>query len=121
MTRHLPALLVLLCLTPAVFADVPPEQRPEVEHLLDFVEHSGCTIHRNGDDHPATEAREHILKKYDYFRDRIRSTEDFIEYSASRSTLSGRDYTVTCPGKATIPTRTWLRKELQRYRQANRH
>ncbi|MCW8851473.1 MAG: DUF5329 domain-containing protein, partial [Gammaproteobacteria bacterium] len=62
-------------------ADVPANQVIEVNHLLAFVKESGCIINRNGTDHPAVKGISHIEKKYDYFRDDITSTEEFIEYS----------------------------------------
>ncbi len=97
-------------------ADVPPAQKAEVNHLLAFVENSHCIVNRNGDKHQANEAVKHIKRKYDYFRDDINSTEDFINLSASKSTLSGDYYTVLCPGKKTMRTQDWLLTELKRYR-----
>jgi hypothetical protein len=108
--------VLLTCLAAAVQADVPPAQLAEVEHLINFVQNSQCVIARNGTEHPAEEAVAHIQKKYDYFRDDIKNTEDFIEYSASRSTMSGKDYTVTCPGRGTLTTRQWLLDELSKFR-----
>ena len=58
----------------------------------------------------------HIEKKYDYFRDDITSTEEFIEYSATKSTMSGDFYMVSCPGKEAIRTQDWLMDELKRFR-----
>ena len=110
-------LILTLAFMPAVFADVPPAQRDEVDHLIEFVGSSGCIINRNGTDHPSTDAIDHIQKKYDYFRDDIQSTEDFIRYSATKSTMSGKYYTVTCPGKKTVRTQQWLLDELAHYRQ----
>jgi len=98
------------------FADVPAGKVHEVKHLLEFVKTSGCIINRNGSNHPAEQAIEHIEMKYDYFRDRINNTEDFIEYSATKSTMSGDYYTVTCPGKKAIRTQDWLMGELKRFR-----
>lgn len=100
----------------SVIADVPVEQVKEVSHLLGFVKNSGCIINRNGTDHPASEGVSHIEKKYDYFRDEINSSEEFIEYSATKSTMSGEYYTVSCPGKKIIKTQDWLLKELERFR-----
>ena len=97
-------------------ADVPADQVNEVSHLLLFVKNSGCIINRNGTDHPAVKGISHIEKKYDYFRDDIKSTEEFIEYSATKSTMSGDYYMVSCPGKETIRTQDWLLSELKRYR-----
>ena len=97
-------------------ADVPSGEVKEVRHLIAFIENSGCVINRNGTRHPAAKGLAHIEKKYDYFRDKIESTEDFIKYSATKSTMSGDYYTVICPGKTTIRTKDWLLSELHRYR-----
>jgi hypothetical protein len=97
-------------------ADVPSGQTAEVKHLLDFVKNSGCIINRNGSDHPAEEGVSHIEMKYDYFRDDIKNTEDFIEYSATKSTMSGDYYTVNCPGKEAVKTQDWLLEEIKRFR-----
>lgn len=99
-----------------LLADVPADQVKEVAHLLQFVENSGCVIERNGTEHEAKEAVEHIQKKYDYFRDDIKNTEDFISYSASKSTMSGNFYTVKCRGVENMRTQDWLLQELQSYR-----
>jgi hypothetical protein len=117
MARRYPRTVLLALLIPTVaYADVPDAQRHEVAHLLEFVRTSGCVIDRNGSRHPAREALAHIQQKYDYFRNRIDSTEAFIEYAASRSTVSGQDYRVQCPGRTSITTRAWLGAELARYR-----
>lgn len=97
-------------------ADVPVSQKPEVQHLLAYLKNSGCEMERNGSKHDAQEAVEHIQKKYDYYRDDIKTTEDFIERSASRSSLSGRAYKVLCPGEEVRLTSDWLKEELKRYR-----
>ncbi len=100
----------------AALADVPQEQLSEVDHLLDFIRNSGCIINRNGTDHAAEKGISHIENKYDYFRDDIYSTEDFIELSATKSTMSGDYYMVRCPGMGIIRTKDWLLIELKRYR-----
>ena len=97
-------------------ADVPADRLVEVNHLLAYVKHSGCIINRNGSDHAAEKGVSHIESKYDYFRDDIKSTEDFIQYSATKSTMSGDYYTVTCPGENTIRTQDWLLTELKSFR-----
>ena len=97
-------------------ADVPAGQVKEVNYLLDFVKNSGCVINRNGTDHPAEKGIEHIEMKYDYFRDDIKNTEEFIEYSATKSTMSGDYYMVACPGGEAIRTQDWLMAELKHFR-----
>ncbi len=73
-------------------------------------------MERNRSKHDAQEAVENIQKKYDYYRDDIKTTEDFIERSATRSSLSGRAYKVLCPGEEPQPTADWLKEELSHYR-----
>jgi hypothetical protein len=111
--------LLLLGLTAWVRADVPATQSAEVQHLLSFVATSNCSLIRNGSRHDASEAVAHIRKKYDYFRAEIHSTEEFIAYAATRSTLSGQVYRVECPGRPVIDSAQWLLQELARYRQAH--
>lgn len=109
------AMFMMIFATP-LSADVGNAQRGEVEHLLGFIRSSGCTMERNGSRHNSEEALGHIQKKYDYFRDKIKTTEDFIELSASKSTMSGRFYTVSCGSHSPIKARDWLLQELKRYR-----
>ena len=97
-------------------ADVPPENRHEVEHLIEFVSNTPCQIERNWTNHTGPEAVAHIQQKYDYFRDEIKTTEQFIEYSATKSTMTGRDYLVKCTGQVTVNTKDWLVQELHKYR-----
>jgi hypothetical protein len=99
-----------------VFADVPADKIKEIDHLLNFIKSSNCIINRNGSDYPAEKGVNHIKNKYDYFRDDIRNAEDFIKYSATKSTMSGKFYTVKCPDAVTIKTQEWLLSEIQRYR-----
>ena len=114
------ALLTLLLTCSAAHGDVARPQQPEVTHLLEFVRTTTCTVDRNGSLHDGPSAHAHILKKYDYFRDRIRTTEDFIAYSATRSTVSNQAYTVLCPGQPRMETAEWLKRELERYRKHQR-
>ncbi len=109
-------LFVSIFFSTLAFSDVPENQIKEVNHLLAFIKNSGCIINRNGTDHSADKGVSHIENKYDYFRDDIKSTEDFIEYSATKSTMSGDYYTVTCPDKKAVNTQDWLLAELKRFR-----
>ena len=97
-------------------ADVPARQRDEIVYLLNFIKNTNCIMERNGKKHRGEEAYSHILKKYHYFRNKIKSTEQFIELSASKSTLSGKPYMVSCDGQKSIGTQKWLLDELHNYR-----
>lgn len=93
----------------------------EINHLIDFVEKTSCKYERNGSMHTGADAKEHIVKKYEYFKEKgkINSAEDFIKYSATKSELSGNKYKVHCPGTATQYSSDWLLSELKEYRKTN--
>ena len=108
--------VILLLSASYSYADVPSEQQHEVQHLMRFVSNSDCQIVRNGSTHNGPDALEHIQKKYAYFKDDISTSEEFIAYSATKSTMTGRYYLVECKGKEKVKTRDWLLQELQQYR-----
>ena len=115
MQRLLPLLLLLISMP--VSADLAPAAEREIAHLLEFVKTSGCRIERNGKLYPSAKGVSHMHKKYDYFESKINSAEAFIEYSATRSTMSGKDYQVHCDGQAVQRSQDWLMQELMRFRQ----
>jgi len=89
----------------------------EVEQLIEFVRISNCTFYRNGDWYEAGKAADHINKKYQYVKKRglIKKAEDFIKYSATKSSLSGKPYLVQCDGES-LHCAEWLRAELAQLR-----
>ena len=98
-------------------ADPTPAAQVEIDHLLTFVAASQCTFVRNGTEHPAPEARNHLAEKLDFAKRRISTAEDFIRYLATESSISGEPYKVKCAGKE-LPAGVWLTTELKRYRAA---
>lgn len=88
----------------------------EVQHLLAFVESSGCTFHRNGSDHDSANAADHLRLKYSRGAKYVNNTEQFIDRLASESSWTGRDYSVTCNG-VTQPSGEWLHHALKEYRE----
>lgn len=91
----------------------------EIEHLLQAIETSGCRFQRNGNSHDAQQAGKHIRKKYAHVKRRITSSEDFIRYAATQSSISGRPYLVICHG-VEMPTAEWLMLALARFRDETR-
>lgn len=98
-------------------ADVPESQKHEVEHLLEFVESTQCTFERNGKKHDGKEASKHINRKYKHYKKQITTTEEFIEYAATKSSMSGMDYLVYCESGSPLKSKDWLLEELSVYRQ----
>jgi hypothetical protein len=87
----------------------------EVSHLLDYIVQSSCTFIRNDKVYDGAQAGDHINRKYEQVKNRISSTEQFISYAASRSSMTGKPYQVTC-GETTMPSSVWLDEELRNYR-----
>jgi hypothetical protein len=98
----------------------PPAAQAEIDHLLGYIAASNCRFNRNGSWHGMDEARDHIAMKYKYLRDRdkVPDAETFIDDAASRSSFSGKNYLVECPGQPATPSAGWLKAELERFRKA---
>jgi hypothetical protein len=96
----------------------------EIKYLKQYIKSSQCMFTRNGDTYAAPKALEHIEKKYQYYKNDITSAERFIEKSASKSTFSGKAYSVTCPAghkqsghsKQNLSSKVWLLRALNEYR-----
>ena len=87
----------------------------EVQYLLGFVENSGCTFHRNGSDHDAAGAADHLRLKYRRGGKYVNNADQFIDRLATESSWTGNKYTVTCEGE-TQPSGEWLHRALDDYR-----
>lgn len=112
-------LILLLVGVQGAFAKDTSEQvAVEVDQLISFVETSGCQFNRNGKLYDPVEAAKHIAKKYRYVKKRglVKTTEDFIKYAATKSSMSGKVYTVQCADSEVVECSGWLTKELARYR-----
>ena len=92
------------------------DMQTEINHLLTFLENSECQYERNGKLHTGKDMLDHVKKKYNYFKNKIDSTEKFIEYSATKSTLSGKYYMVLCKDNPKVKSQDWLLQELKNYR-----
>jgi len=128
MTKALPvylspmkSVLRSLILTTALLAgSVLADTRAEIDHLLNFVANTSCEYDRNGTVHEGAEARDHINRKYEYYKKKVRTAEDFIKYSATKSMISGRKYKIHCPGSETVNASDWLLEELHHYRASDK-
>jgi hypothetical protein len=109
---------LLLSLLPLLGAAPSSTTRAEIQHLLVYLENSGCQFYRNGTWHSAPDARAHLTKKYQYLLDKglIKSAEDFVQRVAAESSMSGKPYQVRCGAGAPVTSAQWLSEELARYR-----
>ena len=95
-----------------------PDAQMQIDHLLKFISQSACQFNRNGDWYEASEAAKHINKKYQYVLKKglIENAEDFIKYSATKSSMSGKAYKVKCGSDKEITSQNWLITELKTFR-----
>ena len=93
------------------------DYQKEINHLLNYIKTTPCEYERNGTTYKGSEAVMHVQKKYDYFKDKIASAEDFVRLCATKSELTGRVYHVQCPSEAKQESASWLLKELKQFRQ----
>lgn len=83
----------------------------DIDWLIEQVRISGYVFIRNGDEHSSEEAAQHIRKKYEYYKDKIRTVQDFIDYAASKSAITGRPYLVKDRQGKINKTGEWLMKK----------
>ena len=104
-----------------VFALTPEKARGElleqtINYLLDYVTKSDATFIRNGQTHTPQEAVNHIKAKYEHFKNEIKTPEDFIRLSASKSLLTGQPYLVRTKGGKEMELSVWLTDALKQHR-----
>jgi hypothetical protein len=109
-------LVILLVFAFPGWSSSTPTLKEEIDHLLQFIENSGCTFDRNGSLHASDKAREHIEHKYGFVESKVDSAESFIKYTASSSSISKKPYHVICDGQR-IASKAWLEAELDSYRE----
>lgn len=113
MIKSLFIIILIFTANQTIFANT---MNSEIDYLLNHISELNGTFVRNGTEHSPKEAVKHIKKKYKHFKDKISSTEQFIELSASKSTFSGKIYFIKINGK-TSPSKDYLLKVLKNHRE----
>ncbi len=99
-------ILTLGLLAITVTADAGLDTR--IDALISAVNDSNCQFIRNGKIYTPMESVAHIRKKYNYFKDDIDSIDTFIEFSATKSMMSGKPYKIKCEGSGTELSSSWM-------------
>lgn len=87
-----------------------------VEHLLQQVKSSDSVFIRNGSEHTPAEAADHMRKKYEHFRKKIKTPEDFIRLSATQSLITKKKYRMRLKDGREMDTRDYMLDLLKQYR-----
>ena len=109
-----PALIALLFASSAL-AKTPPLEVRKIEALIAAVESKPDAVFiRNGSEHKAAEAADHLRLKWKHAGDRIRTARDFIRYCATKSSMSGRKYRIRFGDGREMESAVFFEAELQR-------
>src|SRR5204862_4405897 len=79
-----------------------------IKKLLKAVETSEAKFIRNGDEHTGKAAAEHMRKKWDHFKKKIKTPEDFIEKCATKSELSDKPYKIKTADEKIVESKDWM-------------
>jgi len=112
-------MFLVLCATS--WAEPSPSKKDldrTIAYLLKYVAQSQCTFIRNGKEHSPSEAVAHIKRKYEYYEKKIKTAEDFIRITATKSMISGKPYLIKTKEGATVPSQEWFLNALNQYRKA---
>ena len=110
----------LISLLAVLFVTVQPARAEsmddEIDFLLETVANSGCTFIRNGREHDADDARDHLQTKRRRGKRYFDTTEEFIERLASKSSMSGKPYSIRCGDADAVPAGDWFMARLNERR-----
>ncbi|MDR3424100.1 MAG: DUF5329 family protein [Alphaproteobacteria bacterium] len=84
----------------------------KIVYLLNVIGTSDLVFIRNGVEYTGEEAKAHLQEKLDFVGDHIRTAEDFINYIASESSVTGVSYYVRLADGKQMEAGIWLRGEL---------
>jgi hypothetical protein len=114
MKQVLIAAVASLCCAIAPAAQTSAPVRAEIHALLAKLQASGCQFNRNDSWYSGSEARDHLLRKLEYLEDKstVSSTEQFIDVAATKSSSSGKAYSVKCAGQSPVASQVWLTQQL---------
>ena len=87
-----------------------------INYLLAYVKNADVVYIRNNREHTPEEAAAHMRRKYEHFKDQIKTPEDFILLAGTKSLMTGEAYQVRMKDGKTILTQKWLEEALKKYR-----
>lgn len=110
-------LVTLLPLLVAINAEPDPPKLTEdqkIESLIKIVaELKDATFVRNGKEHDAKAAAEHLRKKWNYARKEVKTARDFIEKIATKSYIGGQLYFIRFKDGREVKSGDYLSERLK--------
>jgi len=110
-------LLTLFSLIVAINLESSPPKLTEdqkIESLIKIVsELKDAKFIRNGKEHDAKAAAEHLRKKWDYARKEIKTARDFIEKIATKSYIGDKPYLIRFKDGREVKSADYLSERLK--------
>jgi hypothetical protein len=109
-------LFVTLALLSGVVTAQDNIEKKKIEFLLFSAENmKGATFIRNGTEHDAKEAAEHLRMKLQKAGRKVQTADDFIKLCASKSVVSGQPYLIRLSDGKTIKSEQYFREKLREF------
>ena len=87
----------------------------KIQALIHSIETlKGAVFIRNGSEHDAAKAAEHLRRKLDYAGKRISTADQFIDKLATGSSMSGKPYQIRFADGRTVESAAFLREQLRK-------
>lgn len=106
-------LLPVIDSTGTLSAAPSAREKQRIDALIAAVEKSGLIFIRNGSEHSAADAASHMRLKVNNAGNRISTAEQFIDYLASKSSITGSPYFLKFPDGRTEKAGIWLHRKLK--------
>lgn len=87
-------------------------EKNKIMYLIDRMRKSPYSFERNGEVHPSAKAANHLMMKYAYVKNRVKTVEQFIDHLASKSSTTGKQYHVIVSQEEKYPAGEILYNEL---------
>ena len=117
MQRWLVGVFVLLTICSAVPVRAAESLEQTIAFFLHRIETADATFIRNGQAHTPQEAVAHVRAKYEHFKAQIRTPEDFIRLTATKSLLTGQPYLERTRAGKEMPLSAWLSNALREHQE----
>lgn len=117
---YIPVMILTLVLAHPSSISAAEDLQTTINYLIDTVAKSDAAFIRNDKPHTGKDAAEHMRQKYEHFKDKIKTPEDFIRLAGSKSLVTGKPYRVKMKNGEEIPCEKWLGNILRKYRERQR-
>ena len=92
----------------------------KIEYLIASIDElKGAKFIRNGTEYDTNAASSHLRLKLKAAGSKVKTAEDFIQYCASKSSISGEPYLIRLADGTTLKSEVFFRNKLKAFSPAN--